>query len=239
MSTAGMRLRKWTSNVKDVQEFMTEEAEGEIHAQTSSTPPQKVLGVAWNPGKDEFLFDIESLLDFLHSQRDNKRFVLQAVARIFDPFGFLTPMTTTVKILFQELWRLGIEWDERIPEDLYKGWDKWCSQLPDIRHVSVPRKFGEDVRLACVKKSLHTFCDASPKAYGAVIYLICSKPGEEPRCSLVISRARVASLKKLSLPRLELMATLIGAQLAHFVKEATDLQGIESYYWTDWTVALQ
>ncbi|XP_064463439.1 uncharacterized protein LOC135374405 [Ornithodoros turicata] len=238
-TTAGMRLRKWTSNVKDVQEFMTEEAEGEIHAQTSSTPQQKVLGEAWKPGKDEFLFDMQSLLDFLHSRRDNKRFALQAVARIFDPFGFLTPMTTTVKILFQELWRLGIEWDERIPEDLYKGWDKWCNQLPDIRHVSVPRKFAEDVRLACVKKSLHTFCDASPKAYGAVIYLICSKPGEEPRCSLVISKARVAPLKKLSLPRLELMATLIGARLAHFVKEATDLQGIESYYWTDSTVALQ
>ena len=45
------------------------------------------------------------------------------------------------------------------------------------------------------------FCDASPQAYGAVAYITGGK-----QSALLMSKARVAPMKQLTIPKLELMA---------------------------------
>jgi hypothetical protein len=82
---------------------------------------------------------------------------------------------------------------------------------------------------------LHIFADASIKAYGAVAYL---HHGIE--ISMVVAKSRVAPLKKLTLPQLELMAALIGARLAKFVQR-TLTQRYDSLtvkLWTDSEIVL-
>ena len=67
-------------------------------------------------------------------------------------------------------------------------------------------------------KSLVVFCDASEKAYGAAVYLKSSQG-----FSLIIAKAKVAPIKRVSLPRLELIACVMGSQLLKKVKTALGL----------------
>ncbi|XP_043199123.1 uncharacterized protein LOC122368878 [Amphibalanus amphitrite] len=73
----------------------------------------KVLGVIWNPTDDLFAFQGVSLPDDIVP---TKCVVLSFVARMFDPLGFISPFVMTLKSLFQELWQLGLHWDDPLPE---------------------------------------------------------------------------------------------------------------------------
>ena len=85
---------------------------------------------------------------------------------------------------------------------------------------------------------LHGFGDASPHAYGACIYLVKTNPGGY-ESSLIISRARVAHIKELSLPRLELLGALLCARLIKFVRTSLKLDAsVQTFCWTDSTVTL-
>nr|XP_054933975.1 uncharacterized protein LOC129388030 [Dermacentor andersoni] len=131
LKAAGMNVRKWRSNYP---ELIASFAETESAQKTlPELGPTKILGVEWRPDTDEFVFEMTALIGFLASRQDTKRFVLQASARIFDPFGFLSAITITAKIMFQSLWERGTAWDERVPSDLQETWDKWCQQLPQLR----------------------------------------------------------------------------------------------------------
>ncbi|XP_075526710.1 uncharacterized protein LOC142558463 [Dermacentor variabilis] len=102
LKAAGMNLRKWRSNYP---ELIASFAETESAQKTlPELGPTKILGVEWRPDTDEFVFEMTALIGFLASRQDTKRFVLQASARIFDPFGFLSAITITAKIMFQSLW---------------------------------------------------------------------------------------------------------------------------------------
>jgi len=66
---------------------------------------------------------------------------------------------------------------------------------------------------------LHGFGDASNKAYCAVVYFLYSTQ-DRVYARLLTSRSRVAPLKTLTIPRLELMFARILAQLMDTVKKA-------------------
>ena len=40
-----------------------------------------------------------------------KRSLISLYSRIFDPMGLLTPFLMVPKLLFQELWARGLDWD--------------------------------------------------------------------------------------------------------------------------------
>ncbi|XP_072143108.1 uncharacterized protein [Dermacentor andersoni] len=158
LKAAGMNLRKWRSNYP---ELIASFAETESAQKTlPELGPTKILGVEWRPDTDEFVFEMTALIGFLASRQDTKRFVLQASARIFDPFGFLSAITITAKIMFQSLWERGTAWDERVPSDLQETWDKWCQQLPQLRQNSSEEVVANFRHLftgtGCVKRVYHT-----------------------------------------------------------------------------------
>ena len=82
------------------------------------------------------------------------------------------------------------------------------------------------------------FSDASEKAYGCCIYLVTSHDGVSDS-ALIMSKVKVAPLKKITLPRLELMAALLASRLLVFVRSALGI-GLEIPYtcWTDSQIIL-
>ncbi|CAG2185026.1 unnamed protein product [Mytilus edulis] len=83
-------------------------------------------------------------------------------------------------------------------------------------------------------RSLHVFVDASMKAYGAVAYMYLSKGHS---AALVMAKTRVAPVKKLTLPQLELMAAVIGARLTQHLKSTLECTDVT--LWSDSQIVLQ
>ena len=218
MEEAGMSLCKWQCNHKEI-------VDKDLSCDQEST---KVLGIQWYPSTDEFGFEgIEVPVTLVVT----KRLILSCIARIFDPLGLIQPFIISAKIMFQEAWRLGTGWDEEIP-DIADQFQRWLAELQKIKAWRVPRRYSE-VKFSESEKSLHLFCDASEKAYGAVVYV-----ETEDGLSLVVSRGKLAPLKRITLPRLELLACFIGARLLIQVKSALHLKGIKYHCWTDSQIAL-
>jgi len=127
------------------------------------------------------------------------------------PFGLISPVSVVGKLLFQDTWCTGLAWDVLLPSDLGALWNTWVSTLPHLAHLRVPRWVGIIDRN---QSQVHVFCDASERAYGAALY-IRSCLVDNSVVHLACSKNRLAPFKKVTLPRLELLAGLVGARLMH------------------------
>ena len=101
-----------------------------------------------------------------------------------------------------------MEWDEEVPQVVQKKYQEWKSQLPVLKTVAITRCYFRPGNIV-LKSELHGFSNASEDAYAAVVYLRVVYRKRSPSLALVIAKMKVAPLKKLSIPRLE----LCGAQL--------------------------
>jgi hypothetical protein len=164
----------------------------------------------------------------------NKRQVLQTTARFYDTLGLLSPLSVVGKLIFQDTWCRGLAWEELLPSDLYVLSNTWVSTLPQLAHLRVPRWVGTVDRS---HSQIHVFCDASDCAYGAALY-VRSCMVDNNMVHLVCSKNRLAPVKKVTFPRLELLAVLAGARFLHYFCQATCLDITEATFWIDSTVAL-
>lgn len=171
-------------------------------------------------------------------ERPTKRIVLSCVMAQFDPVGLLTPITVRGKMLVQDLWRTGCDWDERIDKVAAQKWIRWVQLMRNIESFKLPRSyFGNAKSNEIEDLQLHIFTDASETAYGCVAYFRAVVRGEV-RCALVMSRSKVAPLKQISIPRLELLAAVLGARLARTVQQSHNFSVDRVIYWTDANVVL-
>ena len=239
LGEAGLPLAKCASS----SEVVSEQIRHEFGSRHLDADFIKLLGMLWMTNSDCFRFDgIEIPID---SVQLTKRMVLSFVARLFDPLGFLNPFIISLKVLFQKLWRLHLDWDQELPDELGQEFRTWISDLELVKSWEIPRCYflGSTWNTLVDEKRLefHMFCDAADqKGYGACVYVRYDPKGDESyKVSYVISKARVAPVKSVTLPRLELLAALLGARLLKFALEALKLVHDVNYRcWTDSTIAL-
>ena len=128
----------------------------------------KVLGMEWLSSEDCFSFSgVEIPVDLCIT----KMVILSCMGRFFDPLGFVAPFVMTAKIMFQDLWRLGLGWDEQVPGDCCQLFTKWLIDLECIRQWRIPRYYTGYAWRDLVYLELHGFGNASERAYGACVYL--------------------------------------------------------------------
>ena len=231
MAKAGMQLSKWSSNEYSLV-HMIHQSSGEHLLSESGA----ILGMRWSPDSDSFSFAGFSVpVDVFPT----KRFVLSCIARLYDPLGFATPFAMQAKILFQDVWRLGLGWDEALPSDQARIFQAWVEGLPCLRSWLIPRRLSVEVTWSELEGvELHAFCDASERGYGTAVYLRFSCKGSFST-SLIMSRARVAPVKRVTLPRLELLGALLAARVVVTVMNALHLPSSTPIRcWTDSMVAL-
>ena len=158
--------------------------------------------------------------------------MLSDISTIFDPLGLLTPVTLKLKLIMQSCWVRGVDWDEELPSDVQSEFMKWRKTLPVITKLKIPRH--------TLKKrfELHLFCDASELAYAACIYVRCLDTQET---NLLVSKSKVAPLKPLTVPKLELCAAFLGCNLLKAVLpilEKIKFIPEQIHGWTDYTLVL-
>jgi hypothetical protein len=128
----------------------------------------QVLGVSWNITRDTLFTDNRDVTDKAHEGSSTKRQLLQVTSRFYDSMGLMSPVLITGKLIFQDSWCRGVGWDDLLPDNLGTRWSNWVKLLPDLLDIHIPRWVGARGKENC---QIHVFCDASERAYGAVLYI--------------------------------------------------------------------
>ena len=124
-----------------------------------------------------------------------------------------------------------------MPIPIHDAWAQWRTELPLLVDKYIPRcYFRKESHITSV--DLHWFCDASEQAYGAVIYLRMTDSRGDVQVSLVTSKTKVAPIKRLTIPRLELCGAHLLARLLRHVQQVFGLSLISVCTWTDSTIVL-
>ena len=98
MSEANFNLRAWASNCLQLN---TLAKQGKVADENTTT---NILGLQWNTITDTLCFPSKTIT-LENSTLITKREVLQQSSKIFDPLGFLSPVTIRAKLFIQSLWQ--------------------------------------------------------------------------------------------------------------------------------------
>ncbi|KAL7880976.1 hypothetical protein SRHO_G00032300 [Serrasalmus rhombeus] len=238
LAKGGFRLTKWASNSRKVLNSIPEQdrAEGfqDLDLEVDNLPIERALGVQWCSESDQYRFKIN-----LKERPHTKRGLFSIVSSIFDPLGFLSPIVLPAKGILQDLCRQKYSWDENLPDNVVKDWNKWISSLQQLADFGVdrcikPKQFGEPVFA-----QLHHFADASANAYGTASYLLLRNATGEAHSTLVMAKARVTPLKAPTIPRMELTAATVAVKMDRLLKKELELELHTSVFWTDSTTVLK
>lgn len=209
LNKVGFPLRKWCSNSEFVLSKMSNsESQSNYMLSINDEETVSALGLEWQPRLDCFKFIFKPRSQPLQF---TKRTLLSDINRVFDPVGFVSPVLIRGKIFLQQLWALKLSWDTPLTLEMQQKWIQFYASLKSLEKLIIPRHVpfsnSESVQL-------HGFCDASQNAYGACIYILSTVTG---RSLLYCSKSRVAPLKANTIPRLELCAASLLAELVSMV----------------------
>ncbi|XP_011156998.1 uncharacterized protein LOC105194004 [Solenopsis invicta] len=224
-------LSKWASNFSKLLDGVDDVDAEAITIKNDIE--SSILGIHWNQLQDllYFSYRIDPACNSV-----SKRTILSEAVRLFDPLGLLGSVTIVARLILQELWLAGTHWDESVPQEIHTRWADFKSHLKGLNDLSVPRC----IKFSCNHRSLqiHGFCDASQRAYGACVYVRTEVSAGVYRTELWCSKSRVAPLKTVSLPRLEISAACLLSRLVAKIGEAVDLSKAPKFLWIDSTITL-
>ena len=238
LSKGGFRLTKWISNSKEVINSVPESERApsvkDLDLDKNSALTERALGVQWNVQADTFSFKIAS-----KEKPATRRGILSVVSSIYDPLGFVSPCILPAKGILQDLCLKGLGWDDQIPELSKQKWAAWLKELPKLEQFEIPRCFKPPDFSDVQQRELHHFSDASCQGYGAVSYLRQIDVKGKVHCSLIMAKSRLAPLKAMTIPRMELSAAVLATRLDKMIRRELDLPVDSSTFWTDSTCVLR
>lgn len=204
---AGFELKKWAANDPDLlTDVPVDDRQSTLSFADENDNIIHILGLKWNSVSDEFQYVVRPF----HFNVWTKRNILSSISRLYDPLGWITPVIFTAKVLIQRLWAASVGWDDPIPENIRHDWLEFASQLPCLETLTLSRR-ATVPDASCYR--LIAFCDASEKGYASCVYLQAVGLPDMRAPILITAKAKVAPLKSISIPRLELQACVLGVRL--------------------------
>ena len=254
LKRGGFNLRKFCSNSRllqlrvDHKESLTsvpdenDETYASASLRASSKLPSEertVLGVKWDTTFDQLVVSLDNIAAQIVNIKPTKRAIVSLVGRFYDPLGLISPVVICFKIFLQELCVSKLNWDDPLTDTLLRRWTQLSQSVTECKQaIRVPRCYLNSSQEQA-EHHLCRFCDASLKAYAAVVYMV-SDSESATQIKFVASKTRVSPLKKVTIPRLELLSALLLARLITGVTNALqhDLRLSQPRCFTDSTVAM-
>ena len=239
LQKGGFRMTKWSCNSKDVLETIPNADRApsifDLDLKAEELPIERTLGVQWSMETDMFIFKL-----LPKDKPYTRRGILSVTSSIYDPLGIVSPVVLSAKKLIQDLCKQGLSWDEEIKEEAAIRWKRWLSELPKLSQISLARCLKPpDFGVADVTE-LHHFADASQIAYGAVSYArFVNEERNAVHCSFIVGKSRLAHVKPMTIPRLELSAAVVTVKLDRTLREKLEIKIDRSVFWSDSTAVLQ
>lgn len=222
-------LAKWCSNAPKLN-AMFKITPTPIEIKDEET--KSVLGLQWLPVEDVLAYKPSPKITEEHW---TKRKILSAIGKLYDPNGFIAPIVITAKIFIQTLWRHSLDWDEPVPHQLMSEWENFMISVNDISEIRIPRWLQ---MTGTSSIELHGFCDASEKAFAAVVYIRTISQMGDIASNIVQSKTRVAKLGAITIPRLELCGAHLLSQLMASIAETLPNRPTVLNYWCDSEIVL-
>lgn len=237
-SRGGFTLTKWMSNSRKVLlsipvEHRASEVK-DLDLRHDTLPVERTLGVQWDTETDTFTYKMK-----LQDKPMTRRGILSIVNSIYDPLGFLAPVILPAKLLLRDLCKDHLGWDEHIDGKYAEDWSRWLEDVTHLSNLHVSRCV-KHTKFGCTTAAqLHHFSDASENAYGTVSYLLVENDQGEKHCAFLMGKSRVAPLKRVTIPRLELTAAVVAVKVDKMLHQELQVPLQPSVFWTDSTTVLR
>ena len=198
----GFRLTKWITNSHSVLETIPEsERSGSVKSlDFERLPVERALGVHWDVYSDTLSFEIS-----VRERPPTRRGILSVISSTYDPLRFASPCTLQGRSLLRDLCQKGLEWDDVKSQEDLQSCQSWLKDLPKLESLEFDRCFKPRGFVEIVSTQLHTFSDASHMD-AVVSYLRFVNSKGRIHCAFFLGKARLTSMKQVTIPRLELTA---------------------------------
>jgi len=234
----GFSLSKIISNKRRVLETIPNEKRSKavksLDLSHDNLPIERALGVQWC---------VETyLLGFRITLKDKpltRRGILATISSVYDPLGIAAPVILQGKKILQELCQQKTDWDDDIPDEYKFKWEKWRNDLPLLENFTIQRCHKPENFGMVTKVQIHSFSDASLSGYGKVSYLRQINNKGDIHCAFLMGKARLAPLKTVTIPRLELTAAMLSVRIGTMREAELDHDIDDHTYWTDSTNVLK
>ncbi|WKY06610.1 hypothetical protein Q1695_006637 [Nippostrongylus brasiliensis] len=201
-----MNLREFRTNSEEVNDRIPPD-------KLSKSIIPKVLGLQWNSAEDT----ITITCCYPDKTTITKRTVSEQISSIYDPFGWLTPLTLNAKLFQQNIWKFNYKWDEELSEAHQNEWKRILARSHGFTK-SIIRKVSDGSKTSTAR--LVAFADASRQAMAACVYLINNGSQE-----LLVAKSKLPSIKNnFTIPKLEMNALTLAARLVHNTLRALESQ---------------
>ena len=227
-SRGGFLLRKWNSSEAVVLQHVAPELRDSQSFYPIPDPDEytKTLGIQWNSGLDHFRLTV---VEFPETENLTKRLLVSDIAKTFDALGW-SPSIIKIKILLQRIWELKIDRDDPLPPEIEQS--SRFSPIDTSLDVISP---------SSVASSLYNFTVSlthQRKPTQASSTFVWSTLSNVYTHLSLCQGPKVAPIKRLAIPRLELCGARLLAQLLHHVQEVFHLPVDSVYAWTDSMIVL-
>lgn len=197
-------LNKWSANHPQLLNNLSSTLPSQNNIIIDKNAESRILGLQWTSSEDAFRFTIN--ISSTHG-KITKRTMLSEISQLFDPLGLLGSIILSAKLLIQEFWKIQLDWDSSVPMNIHTQWIQLKSRLDSINKLKINRLIISGSNTNDIQ--LHSFANASQSAYGACCYIRTRDTAGNYNTQLLTSKSRVAPIKAISLPRLELCAAVL------------------------------
>ena len=215
MLIGGFNVTKWASSDRQVLESIPLEERAkdvkELNLKCDTLPTERALGVSWFVETDAFGFKVD-----IKEKPCTRRGNLSGVSSAYDPLGMAAPFFLPAK----DLCRKGLSWDDEIPCLHLSRWQAWLADLPKLPLKRCVK--GADLGEVIITE-IHHFYDASQCACRAVSHLRQVNLDGQVHYSFLVGKSRLAPLKQMSIPRLELVAAAVSVRLKKLLKNELEI----------------
>lgn len=233
----GFKLHKFVCNNKDVLEQIPHDVKAKdiqgIDIRLDPLPVERTLGIEWCLESDTFLYRVMQV-----HKPFTRRGILSCLSSIYDPLGLVSPFLLEGKKILQAVCKDGKDWDDPVEETVEAQWKHWLNDLQNLAGLNIPRCYKPTKFGALTDVQLHHFSDACQDGYGQCSYLRLVDDQSNVATSLVMAKARVAPLKAITIPRLELTAAVTSVKIGELLNSELEYGEIKNVYWTDSQVVL-
>uniref|UniRef100_A0A1I7VYT7 DUF1758 domain-containing protein n=1 Tax=Loa loa TaxID=7209 RepID=A0A1I7VYT7_LOALO len=199
---ASMNVREFLSNDKEFNKQIPED-------DLNKTNKETFFDLDWSHDMDTMRLTLKPW----SNKRLTKRTILQFIALQYDPLGYLIPIMVRFKLFIQHLWKEKYAWDQSINDTDKEQWKTLISEWPKVVK-EIPRFITKNTK----SMELHIFTDGSKLAYSAAVYIrYIDEESKITKSYLLYAKSRIAPIKDMSIPKLELLAILIGVRAGRFV----------------------